>query len=107
MQKTTYPLRVGQIQRPDPLKHLAEGDRWVSLRSLRNQPHVSAGLDAAPAPADPAVPNGAERSIGYSLYMSVKKRHEQARRSLQTDAVPAPVPLETEPTKTGDAGDDE
>ena len=82
MDQPTYPISVGQMPRTDPEARRAEGDRWVSLRSLRNQPHISAQFaQEAPAPAaqeQPAAPAAPARPASRSLYLAVVQHHEQA-----------------------------
>lgn len=106
MDQPTYPISVGQMPRTDPEARRAEGDRWVSLRSLRNQPHVSAQFaQETPAPAaqeQPAAPAAPARPASRSLYLAVVQHHEQARRLAQAwdarsyavAAVPAGPPPE-------------
>lgn len=85
MEGSTYPIHVGRIEKPDIQQRRAEGDRWVSLRSLRSQPHVLAELDS-PKAAPPQPESFPSRPDTRSLYLSVVKQHEQARKRLQTAA---------------------
>ncbi len=77
MENDTYSVK------PHARTYAQDGDRWVSLRSLRSQPHVSLGLEskekAAPEPAvRPAEPS--TKGAARSTYLSVTQKHEQARR---------------------------
>ena len=73
----TYPpVKIGCITRPTPEERTREGDRWVSLRTLRAAPVASAPANI-PAADQPAVQTRA-------LYRAVDQRHADARRKLNT-----------------------
>lgn len=105
---TTQRIPMTDAGKGAPLQKQMEGDRWVSLRSLRAQPHQTSHFAESPAPAPqaPQLPfqgNMLSKTLldtQNSLYHSVLRRHREVKDRLEGGLPPPPAQEQRKATTT-------